>query len=177
MLLQRWEAKIRQKEKSLQPGIELTTTRSSVRHTHHWATRAGRLKIELNSLTNDKTLHWSNLKAFADDRIYVTEILKSFPKKGKKSIFCFFHYGFKWLFPKGQPRPRSSVVSVLDSWLMTRWLRVDPRLRRLFFLAYFRLSPLHMRKVVGGFGKKSCVSTGVRKPGNTYAWPTAMIWP
>ena len=23
-----------------------------------------------------------------------------------------------------------------------------------------------MRKVVGGFGKKSCVSTGVRKPGN-----------
>ena len=23
------------------------------------------------------------------------------------------------------------------------------------------------RKVVGGFGQKSCVSTGVRKPGNT----------
>ena len=38
-------------------------------------------------------------------------------------------------------------------------------------------SPLqkHVRKVVGGFGKKSCVSTGVRKPGNTYASPTAMI--
>ena len=33
----------------------------------------------------------------------------------------------------------------------------------------------HVRKVVGGFGKKSCVSTGVRKPGNTYASPTAMI--
>ena len=33
------------------------------------------------------------------------------------------------------------------------------------------------RKVVGGFGKKSCVSTGVRKPGNTYASPTAMICP
>ena len=34
---------------------------------------------------------------------------------------------------------------------------------------YFHLSPLqkHVRKVVGGFGKKSCVSTGVRKPGNT----------
>ena len=26
-----------------------------------------------------------------------------------------------------------------------------------------------------GFGKKSCVSTGVRKPGNKYASPTAMI--
>ena len=41
MLLQRWEAKIRRKEKSPQPGIELTTTRSWVRHAHHWATRAG----------------------------------------------------------------------------------------------------------------------------------------
>ena len=42
---------------------------------------------------------------------------------------------------------------------------------------YFRLSPLlkHVRKVVGGFGKKSCVSTGVRKPGNTCASLTAMI--
>ena len=42
---------------------------------------------------------------------------------------------------------------------------------------YFRLSPLqkHMRKVVGGFGKKSCVSTGERKPGNTCASQTAMI--
>ena len=28
----------------------------------------------------------------------------------------------------------------------------------------------HVRKVVGGFGKKSCVSTGVRKPGNTYMY-------
>ena len=39
------------------------------------------------------------------------------------------------------------------------------------------LSPLqkHVRKVVGGFGKKSFVSTGLRKPGNTYASPTAII--
>ena len=41
LLLQRWEAKIRQKEKSPQPGIELTTTRSWVWHAHHWVTRAG----------------------------------------------------------------------------------------------------------------------------------------
>ena len=42
---------------------------------------------------------------------------------------------------------------------------------------YFRLSPLqkHVRKVVCGFGKKSCVNTSVRKPGNTCASPTAMI--
>ena len=39
------------------------------------------------------------------------------------------------------------------------------------FRRIFRLSPLqkHVRKVVCVFGKKSCVSTGVRKPGNTYA--------
>ena len=44
----------------------------------------------------------------------------------------------------------------------------DSRLRRTSFPTYFRLSPLqqHVRKVVGGFGKKSCVGTGVRKPGN-----------
>ena len=43
-----------------------------------------------------------------------------------------------------------------------------PRLRQTFFPAYFRLSPLQnqVRKVVGGFGKESYVSTGVRKPGN-----------
>ena len=29
--------------------------------------------------------------------------------------------------------------------------------------------------IVGGFGKKSCVTIGVRKPGNTYASPTTMI--
>ena len=46
----------------------------------------------------------------------------------------------------------------------------DPRLRRLFFPAYFCLSPLqkHERKVVSGIGKKSCLTTGVRKPGNAY---------
>ena len=67
------------------------------------------------------------------------------------------------------------MVSVPDS--RPGVCEFDPRLRRLFFLAYFRLSPLQklVRKVVGGFGKKSCVSTGVRKPGNTYASPTAMI--
>ena len=79
------------------------------------------------------------------------------------SIFSFSH------------SPVGSVVSVSDS--RPGGCEFDPRLRRLFFPAYFRLSPLqkHVRKVVGGFGKKSCVSTGVRKPGNTYASPTAMI--
>ena len=76
-----------------------------------------------------------------------------------------------------QPRLGGSVVSVSDSW--PGGCEFDPRFRRLFFPVYFCLSPLqkYVSKVVGGFGKKSCVSTGVRKPGNTYVSPTAMIWP
>ena len=55
----------------------------------------------------------------------------------------------------------------------------DPQLRWTFFPMYFSLSPLqkHVRKVVCAFRKRSCVSTGIRKPGNTCASPTAMIWP
>ena len=51
--------------------------------------------------------------------------------------------------------------------------RGDFSFRRIF------ASPLqkHVRKGVGGFGKKSCVSTGVRKPRNIWASPAAMIWP
>ena len=72
-------------------------------------------------------------------------------------------------------RPGGSVVNVSDS--RPGGCEFDLRLRRLFFTAYFRLSPLqkHVRKVVCGFGKKSCVGTGVRKPGNTYASPTLAV--
>ena len=63
--------------------------------------------------------------------------------------------------------PDGLVVSVSHS--LHGGSEFNPWLRGLFFPAYFRLSPLqkHVRKVVGGFGKKSCVSTGVRKPRNT----------
>ena len=66
------------------------------------------------------------------------------------------------------------MVSVSDSW--PGGCEFDPQLRRTFFPAYFRVPPLqkHVRKVVGGFGKNSCVSTCGRKLGNTYASPTAM---
>ena len=65
------------------------------------------------------------------------------------------------------PSLSGSMVSVSDSWPGS--CDFDPRLRRTFFLAYFRLSCLQKQlwEVVGSFGKKSCVSTGVRKPGNT----------
>ena len=50
----------------------------------------------------------------------------------------------------------------------------DLQLRRTFFPAYFHLPPLqkHVRKLVSGFGKKSYVRTGVRKPGNIRVPPT-----
>ena len=85
------------------------------------------------------------------------------------------HFLFSYISFFISPCLGGSVVSVSDS--RPGGCEFDPCLRRLFFQVYFRLSPLqkHVRKVVGGFGKKNCVSTGVRKPGNTYASPTAMI--
>ena len=58
-----------------------------------------------------------------------------------------------------EPHLGGSVVSVWDS--RPGSCEFDPQLRQLFFPAYFHLSPLqkHVRKVVGGFGKKGWVST------------------
>ena len=70
-----------------------------------------------------------------------------------------------------------SVWTVSDSW-PGGW-EFDHQLRQTFFPANFRLSPLqkHVRKVVSYcLRKKSCVSNGVRKPGNTCASSTAMIY-
>ena len=52
------------------------------------------------------------------------------------------------------PTPGGSVVSVSDS--CPGGCEFETRLKRTFFLAYFRLSslPKHVRKVVGGFEKK-----------------------
>ena len=67
------------------------------------------------------------------------------------------------------------VVNMSDSWPGGCEFKI--RLRRNVFPAYFRLSPLlkHVRKVVDGLWKEICVSTGVRKPGNTCVSPTAMV--
>ena len=62
MLLQRWEAKIRWKEKSPQPGIELTTTRSSVRHAHHWPTRVGHILMEKSLASSERIDFWGKGK-------------------------------------------------------------------------------------------------------------------
>ena len=69
-----------------------------------------------------------------------------------------------------QTKILSTIMSFFSYWL-------DGISEICFMSAYFHLSPLqkHVRKVVGGFRKKSCVSTGVRKPGNTYVSLTTMI--
>ena len=91
MLLQRWEAKIRQKESSPQPRIKLTTTRSWVRQAHHWATRAGRnapvtlhvhtnpiafLKFEKKMHIDTAEMQWKNVfRTF--DQEHATILLKN----------------------------------------------------------------------------------------------------
>ena len=82
--------------------------------------------------------------------------------------FCFQLVG---------PRPGGSLVSVSGRTHDLVVLSSTPQLRRLFFSVYFRLPPLqkYVGKVVGGFGKKTCVRTGVRKPRNRYSSPTTMI--
>ena len=68
------------------------------------------------------------------------------------------------------------VVSVSDSWPGS--CEFNPLLRRLFFLAYFCLSPLqkHVRKVVGGFGKVVLVLVWESQETHN-ASLTTMIWP
>ena len=96
-------------------------------------------------------------------------------KKKLKGAYSWSPWKESVNYSSSLPRAGGSVLSVSDSW--PGGCEFDPQLNRLLFPAYFYLSPLqkHVRKVVSGFGKKICVSTGLRKPGNTYASPTAMI--
>ena len=70
----------------------------------------------LNSLPNDKILNWSKLKAFADDKISVTEKLKlvlgrveNIVGKGENAGYQHFHlflqrfqkFSFSWLVKVG----------------------------------------------------------------------------
>ena len=113
-----------------------------------------------------------DVQIFERRRLLLCTLCSNNVSYGRKNTLLRRFHSF---IPILLPRPGGSVVSVSDSGPGD--CEFDIRLRQLFFPAYFRLSPLqkHVRKVVGGFGKKSCVSTGVRKPGNTYASPTAMI--
>ena len=62
--------------------------------------------VSFNSLPNDKILHKSKLKAFADDKINVTEGLKLVLRKiekiiGKRGKACYQHFLLFQNFFKG----------------------------------------------------------------------------
>ena len=72
----------------------------------------------LNSLPNNKFVNWSNLKASADDKIYVTEKLKLVMGKvenimGKGEHACYQHV---ILFPCFQKALSSGLLKVGILW-------------------------------------------------------------
>ena len=75
------------------------------------------------------------------------------------------------------PCPGGSVVSVSDS--MTWWLWVSSPAQTNIFSSIFSAltSAEACEKSSRWLWKESCVSTGVRKPRNTCASLTVMIWP
>ena len=88
-------------------------------------------------------------------------------------IFIIFHPVLNMYFtPPGWLS--DELVRLMTWWL---WVRSPDEATFLCGVFWPLTSAEHVRKVVGGFVKKSCVSTGVRKPGNSGASPTAMIWP
>ena len=83
------------------------------------------------------------------------------------------HFKFEYLHPTLTDAPGGSVVSVLDS--MTWWLRVQDPAEAKFLPRV--LLPLTSAEACEKWSqrKEICVSTGMSKPGNTCASPTAMI--
>ena len=100
----------------------------------------------------ERFFKWLLLVTFSN---LLGKIMILFPK------FQYLKIKIDYYLLKNSPRPGGSVVSVSDSW--PDGYEFDPWLRQTFFPGYFHLSPLqkHVSKVVGSFGKKSCVSTGV----------------
>ena len=97
---------------------------------------------------------WQN-KYYSKIKIWLLKRRKHYRKRRKWSpAFSPFPHNFFKRILYERTRLGGSVVSMSDSW--PGGCEFDPRLRRLFFLAYFRLSPLqkHVRKVVGGFERK-----------------------
>ena len=75
------------------------------RHVKPWLVWK-RIKLPFTSLPNDKILHWSELKGFADDKIKVTQKLKNALERvenivGKGENAGYWHYPlFSTMFTK-----------------------------------------------------------------------------
>ena len=122
---------------------------------------------------------WTNLVEVHKEMLY-TKYQSSSPSSFKEEKFWNFHSLFlcfnSWAPGQGHPPGWLSGERV---GLMTWWLWVRSQVEATFLSGVF--SPLTSaeacEKSSRWLWKKSSVSTGVRKPGNTYASPTAMIWP
>ena len=91
----------------------------------------GKSSIEINSVTNDKILNWSNFKAFAGNKVHVTEdfkfvlgTLENIVRKGENAGHQHFLL-FPQCFPKGCSAGSLKVVIM--------WERVN-----IFFQICFR---------------------------------------
>ena len=126
------------------------------------ATRPLLRQIEnLQSTFNAQSSTWEKVEKNLSDRLC--------------RFYCFLYWYWDRLFSKNPP----GWLSGERVGLMTWWLWVRSQVEATFLSGVF--SPLTSaeacEKSSRWLWKKSSVSTGVRKPGNTYASPTAMIWP
>ena len=142
MLLQRWEAKIRRKESLPQPGIELTTTRSWVRHAHHWANRVWEPTISavqqtsfsisfvlsLNQITANSLLQYHNLL------IQIKSICKQQFKCNSKTKTWLWKYRKHWR--KWGRRWSQTFLLLFPRWLKASWSEsLKPRFLRYRFIS------------------------------------------
>ena len=73
-----------------------------------------------NPLPNDKFLDCSKLKAFADDKINVTEKLKFVLGTVENSIFSFSHTVFNTFIPHGHQKSGLHGKKLMDFRIMLR---------------------------------------------------------
>ena len=124
------------------------------------------VKVKVDIVTSDIKIYYTGkFKDFTAR--YIIKIIKNIVRNGEENVsnkyFLLFPQPLSTFsnlfvvctnFKIENPHPDSSMVSVCDSW--PGGCEFDTRLRQTVFPAYLRLSPLlkHVRKVVGGFGKK-----------------------
>ena len=160
-------------------NLKLSSANSSVwRHLKFvvWdRVKAGiRLELQFNSLPDDKILDLSKLKTFADDKINIEGKLKFGLGKGENIVVKGENAGYQHFLPFPHFVHKASIGPTgVAQWCATHDLVVEVK----FLSGIF--PPLTSAEA----GEKSsqwlweeiCVSTDVRKPGNTYASPAAMI--
>ena len=147
MLLQRWKAKIGQKESSPRPGIKFTTHESDILTTEPpgWGQKLCYFYL------------------FFD--CHSTSPIDQLFQKMNPADPCPTRVAQWWACPTHD----LEVVSLISGWGKLFFRR--------FLCHSSLLKHVSKVTVDGGFGKKVVLVLVWGKPGNTCASPTAMIWP